>query len=129
NADGMSHSYEVIIARAKARDTGLPPEAFRWSAGNFYSYLVAKCYLWGDYPGCLHSMARAVTADFMLFGNRRFYLMGLKSLLRIITGTRGKPPGTDPDAPEKRQRSSWAESIQSRRWQDALDTTGALPKP
>jgi len=128
NAEGMSRSYQVIIARAKARDTGLPPAVFRWSAGNFYSYLVSKCYLWGDYPGCLQSMARAASADIMLFGNRRFYLMGLKSLLRILTGTRGMPPGADPDAPQKRQRSSWAESIQSRRWQDAVETTGALPK-
>jgi glycosyltransferase involved in cell wall biosynthesis len=128
NAEGMSRSYEVIIARAKARDTGLSPEVFRWSAGNFYSYLVSKCYLWGDYPGCLQSMARAASADIMLFGNRRFYLMGLKSLVRILTGTRGRPPGSDPDAPEKSQRSSWAESVQSRRWQDALETTGALPK-
>lgn len=127
NADGMGRSYEVIMARAKVRNTGLPPEAFRWSAGNFYSYLVAKCFLWSDYAGCLHSMARAVSADRMLFGNHRFYLMGLKSLARIVTGTRGLPPGAVPDAPEKRQRSSWAESIQSRRWQEAIATT-ALPK-
>jgi hypothetical protein len=53
--------------------------------------------------------------------------MGLKSLLRIVTGTRGQPPGSDPDAPEKRQRSAWAESVQSRRWQEAIATT-ALPK-
>ncbi|RYG15458.1 glycosyltransferase family 2 protein, partial [bacterium] len=117
NSEGMSRSYEVVMDRAKARNTGLPPEAFRWSAGNFYSYLVSKCYLWGDYSGCLHSMVRAVSADLMLFGNRRFYLMGLKSLVRIITGTRGQPPGStsDSDAPGKRQRSSWAESVQSRR--------------
>jgi glycosyltransferase involved in cell wall biosynthesis len=134
NAEGMSRSYEVIMARAKARNTGLPPAAFRWSAGNFYSYLVSKCYLWGDYSGCLHSMARAVSADLMLFGNRRFYLMGLKSLVRIVTGTRGRPPESNSGArladgaPKKPKRSSWAESIQSRRWQQATEETGVLPK-
>ncbi len=132
NADGMSRSYEVVMTRAKARNTGLPPEAYRWSAGNFYSYLVSKCYLWGDYRGCLHSMARAMSADLMLFGNRRFYLMALKSLVRIVTGTRGQPPGSGSPsadgAPAKRKRSSWAESIQSRRWQEAIEEAGVLPK-
>ncbi|MEK7950062.1 glycosyltransferase family 2 protein [Luteolibacter soli] len=130
NAEGMSRSYEVIMTRAKARNTGLAPEVYRWSAGNFYSYLVAKCYLWGDYTACLHSMARAVLADLMLFGNRRFYLMALKSLVRIATGTRDRPPGfADPDdTPGKPQRSSWAESVQLRRWHEAIATTGSLPK-
>lgn len=136
NANGMGRSYEVIIARAKSRNTDLPHKAYRWSAGNFYSYLVSKSFLWGDYHGCLHSMVRAVAADPMLIGNRRFYLMGLKCLIRIVTGTRGRPPGSDEtsddDTPaypaKKRRRTSWAETVQTRRWQEAIEASGPLTK-
>lgn len=134
NAAGMSVSYEIVMGRARQRNAGLPREVFRWSAGNFYSYLVTKCYLWGDYRGCLASMARAVAADAMLLGNRRFYVMGLKSLARLATGTRGRPPGSRAkpaaaaSAPASPRSGSWAESVQTRRWQDAIASEAGSPE-
>jgi glycosyltransferase involved in cell wall biosynthesis len=133
NAAGMSASYEIVMERARQRSSSLPREVFRWSAGNFYSYLVAKCYLWGDYRGCLASMVQAVAADPMLIGNRRFYLMALKSLIRLMTGTRGRLPGTVP-APDSSdaaapRATSWAETVQTRRWQEAIAAECSAPKP
>ena len=135
NVDGMSRSYEVVMARAIERNPGLGPEVFHWSAGNFFSYLVAKCYLWGDYRGCLRSMAKAVGSDPMLVSNHRFYLMGLKCIVRLLTGTRGRPPGSSNEsppavssAPARARRRSLAESIQARRWQEAIAEAGCISK-
>ena len=128
NASAMSRSYEVIMARARERMPDVAPKVFHWSAGNFYSYLVAKCYVWGDYEGCLHSIARAVLADPLLLGNRRFYSMGLKSLVRHVTGTKGRrhlkviPPRerSEPLAEDAaRARANWLENLQWKRW-DAI---------
>ena len=143
DAVGMSRSYECIMARARARTPHVPASVFRWSAGNFYSYLVAKCYLWGDYRGCLRSITKAIAADHMLIANRRFYLMGLKSVVRLVTGTRGRLPSgsedVDPDGapsgpapeatpgPTRRQETSWLDSVQLKRWNAALDADN-LPR-
>jgi glycosyltransferase involved in cell wall biosynthesis len=122
NAAWMSRSYEVMMNRARSRNPGIEGKVFRWSAGNFYSYLVSKCYLWCDYRGCLRSIAKAVMADYMLVLNRRFYLMGMKSVVRLATGSRGRtpaaiPPGESP--PVSSRSTSFTESIQSKRWKQA----------
>ena len=139
DATGMSRSYECIMARARKRTPGVPASVFNWSAGNFYSYLVAKCYLWGDYRGCLRSIVRATAADPMLIANRRFYSMGLKSIVRLVTRTRGRLPSASEDldpasAPSepppgraRRQETSWLDSVQLRRWHAALDADN-LPR-
>jgi glycosyltransferase involved in cell wall biosynthesis len=124
NFPWMSLSYEIAMRRARERNPGIPREVFRWSAGNFYSYLCSKCFLWADYPGCLRSMAKAISADTMLMSSRRLHLMGLKSIGRILTRTRGRLPepssSLSQSSPEARRRTSWSDSIQSKRWQRAI---------
>lgn len=124
NVGWMSRSYEIAMRRARARNPDLPEEVFRWSAGNFYSYLVSKCFLWNEYRDCLLSIHRAVSADPILLTNRRFHAMGLKSLVRLVTGTRRKEPEvqTNPAppvglAPPLARRSTWSEKIQAKRWE------------
>ncbi len=121
--DWMGQTYEITMDRAKARNPGLDPEVFRWSAGNFYSYLVSKCYVWGNYRGCLDSIFRAVSADPMLVINRKFHAMGLKSVIRLMSGTRGNIPssGNGSDAalaflPPGKSAASWSERVQAKRW-------------
>ena len=124
NISWMSLSYEIAMRRARARNPGIPSEVFRWSAGNFYSYLCSKCFLWADYPGCLRSMVKAISADTMLMSSRRLHLMGLKSIGRILTRTRGRlpEPAASPSesAPEVKRRASWSDGIQAKRWQRAI---------
>lgn len=136
NAAAMSRSYEIIMARARKRMTDVPTKVFRWSAGNFYSYLVAKCYVWADYEGCLRSIARAVIADPLLLGNRRFYSMGLKSFVRHVTGTKGRrhlKVITPQDRPEPSQGekaktgANWLENLQLKRW-DAILAADNSPR-
>ena len=133
--DGMSRSYEIAMDRARSRNPGLPPSIFRWSAGNFHSYLVSKCYLWGSYPDCLRSIFRAVTADPLLVANHKFYLMGLKSLVRLVTGERGQIPGRARDSgkqqvssPARSAHLSLSDGIQNRRWRKAVAEDGWSPK-
>lgn len=125
NAFGMSRSYEIVMARARKRMPDVPAKVFRWSAGNFFSYLVAKCYVWGDYEGCLRSIAKAVSADPLLLGNRRFYSMGLKSFVRHVTGTKGRrhlqviKPGERSEVPTEgpaKAGANWLENHQLKRW-------------
>ena len=128
NARGMSVSYEVVMERAKARSPEIPRRVFRWSGGNFYSYLVSKCYLADDYPSCLRSILKAVTADPMLLANRRFYMMGLKSLIRLATGgrsrkqtTAGKAIRGSGEVPAAKPKPSWMDIVQANRSQVILE--------
>jgi len=131
NAPAMATSYRTMMNRVRARNSRLEPAVLRWSAGNFHSYLVAKCFLWGDYRGCLRAMSSAVSADPVLLVNRKFYLMGLKSMIRLLTGTRppapwSKPSGTAESRPAVRpadapRRLSWADSIKRRRMQVLIE--------
>lgn len=135
NVDGMSRSYEIAMEGARSRNPALPPRIFRWSAGNFHSYLVSKCYLWGNYRGCLRSVVRAVAADPILATNHKLYLMGMKSLIRLATGKRGRAPGAAPGPVEgappaaaRALRSTFSEGIQNRRWRRALDEDSCSPR-
>ena len=134
--DGMSRSYEIAMDRARSRNPGLSPRIFRWSAGNFHSYLVSKCYLWGNYPDCLRSIFNAITADPLLVANHKFYLMGLKSLIRMVTGERGRTAGRASDsredpvpAPARPAQLSLSDGIQNRRWRKAVAEDAWSPKP
>lgn len=128
DASAMGRSYEIIMARARERMADVAPKVFRWSAGNFYSYLVAKCYVWADYEGCLRSIAKAMLADPLLVGNRRFYSMGLKSFVRHVTGTKGRrslaviPAQGSAEATQDTPRpaANWLENHQSKRWHAIL---------
>lgn len=123
----MATSYRTMMQRVRARNPELGRAVPRWSAGNFHSYLVSKCFLWGDHRGCLRAMIAAVSADPVLLVNRKFYLMGLKSVIRLLTGTRSrapwsKAPGEAPAKPAARpadppRRVSWADAIKRRRMQ------------
>ncbi len=133
--DGMSRSYEIAMSRARLRNPDLQAKIFRWSAGHFHSYLVSKCYLWGCYRDCLRSIFRAVTSDPLLGSNHKFYLMGVKSLIRILTGERGRVPGgpTDPSRsavafPARYVRKTFSDSIQTRRRRKALAEDALSPK-
>jgi hypothetical protein len=82
----MSRSYECVMQRARRRNPAVESLVFRDSAGNFYNYMLSRCYLSGDYAGCLRSMFRAVRADVPLLASRRTCAMAVKSLLRLAVG-------------------------------------------
>jgi hypothetical protein len=63
----------------------------------------------------------------LLVGNHKFYLMGVKSLIRLATGKRGRIPGGAGDSsglpapsPARSVRTTISDSIQTRRWRKAL---------
>jgi hypothetical protein len=59
----MAASFAVTMGRARQRNSDLPAATFRWSAGNFYVYLVGRCMRWGHYARCLRFLKEAVRAD------------------------------------------------------------------
>lgn len=87
NVESMSRSYECVMQRARRRNPAVDPLVFRDSAGNFYNYMLSRCYLSGDYAGCLRSMFRAVRADVPLLASRRTCAMAVKSIVRLAVGT------------------------------------------
>jgi hypothetical protein len=131
NIPWMSRSYEIAMRRARERNPGIPSEVFRWSAGNFYSYLCSKCFLWADYPGCLGSIVKAIRADAMLVSSHRLHLMALKSIGRILTHTRGRLPeaasSLSQSSSAAKRRTSWSDSIQAKRWQRAIGHEFSFP--
>ncbi len=127
NVEGMSRSYGLVMDRARSRNPGLPSKVFRWSAGNFHGYLVSKCYLWGNYRGCLRSICRAIVADPRLGMSHKFHMMGLKSLVRLATGSRGRlpqgatvPGGRASGAQAEAPHLTASDGLQNRRWQQLL---------
>ncbi len=88
DAASMAKSYEVAMQRAKERNPDIARAVFRQSAGIFYSYLVSKCCAANDHAACLRAMVKAIAADPKLIANRRFHRMGLKSLMRLLAGSR-----------------------------------------
>ena len=137
NVAAMGESYRITMDRARARNPALESSIFRWSAGNFHSYLVAKCHLWGDYPACLRSMLRAVLEDPILLSSLKFHLMAGKSLIRLLTGTRGQAPWSGivdaPPQPKQRKprprRQAWADAIKRKRMQALLDQDKSYRPP
>jgi glycosyltransferase involved in cell wall biosynthesis len=89
NVESMSRSYECVMQRARRRNPAVESLIFRNSAGNFYNYMLSRCYLSGDYAGCLRSMFRAVRADVPLLASRRTCAMAVKSLIRLAVGNGG----------------------------------------
>lgn len=86
NVESMSRSYECVMQRARRRNPTVESRVFCDSAGNFYNYMLSRCYLSGDYAGCLRSMFRAVRADVPLLASRRTCAMAVKSLVHLAFG-------------------------------------------
>lgn len=122
-AGGMSRSFQMVIARARQRNPDLPPSIFRWAAGHFYSYLVAKSYFVGDYRGCLVAARRAIATDPLMACNRHLQAMSLKSLVWLACPAHGaarraarQHSAPHMSRPGRSSRETLLARIQARRW-------------
>jgi len=138
HAEIMAASFAVLIGRARARNCGLPSSIFRWSAGNFYFWLVQNSYHSDCHDRCLRYLKEAVRADPALLLTTGVYRTFIGSLLNAIMGSRGKcsarelpslllekegkGPGMDSKKTGKRPFISNRifNNIQRRRWSAAL---------
>jgi glycosyltransferase involved in cell wall biosynthesis len=139
NVDTMATSYGVVMRRALERNADLRSSIFRWSAGYFYFYLARNSYVWGHYHRCLRFLKEAVRADPALLLKTSVYKTSVRTLFRIITGSRRKNSGrvllaspsdrkrkgTGVDFRKKKKRSFISnrifENIERRRWSAALN--------
>jgi glycosyltransferase involved in cell wall biosynthesis len=102
NVEGMAASFAITIRRARERNCDLPSDAFRWSAGHFYLYLMDKSYSWGHYSLCRRYLKEAVCANPVLFLKASIYAAFMRSVLNSIRGSTGKrPAGQVRPLPEK----------------------------
>jgi glycosyltransferase involved in cell wall biosynthesis len=129
-AGGMARSFEIVMARARARNPDLPAELFAWAAGHFFSYLVSKSYCVGDYRGCIRAAGAAVRSDPLMLCNRQLHALAFKSLARIAGGTHlarratsSRAPGPPPRPAAATASPTFLTRVQARRWQAALSET------
>ena len=87
NHAGMERSYVVMLRQARQRNPDLPSDAFRWSAGYFYQYIIEKCHVWGKHALCLHYVKKAVLANPILLIHLWIHRIFLESLFRVVTGS------------------------------------------
>ena len=135
--DSMATSFAVMMIRARERNCDLPSSIFRWSAGNFYSYLAQNSFHWGHYDRCLRYLKKAVHADPALLLTTGVYRRSIESLLNAIVDSRGnrsarevpsllpeekgKGPGIDSKNGKRPFISNRIfEHIERRRWSAAL---------
>jgi hypothetical protein len=136
--DTMATSFAVMMGRVRERNCDLPSSIFRWSAGNFYSYLVQNSFRWGYYDRCLRYLKKAVRADPALLLTTGVYRRSIGSLLNAITDSRRnysareepsllperKGKGTSTDSKKNGKRPFISnrifENIERRRWSAAL---------
>jgi glycosyltransferase involved in cell wall biosynthesis len=136
--DTMATSFAVMMGRARERNCDLPSSIFRWSAGNFYSYLVQNSFRWGYYDRCLRYLKKAVRADPALLLTTGVYRRSMGILLNAVMDSlgnysareepsllperKGKGPGTDSKKNGKRPFISNRifENIERRRWSAVL---------
>jgi glycosyltransferase involved in cell wall biosynthesis len=138
NAETMAASFAVVMSRARERNFDLPSSIFRWSAGNFYRYLVRNAYHWGYYDRCLRYLKEAVLADPALLLTTSVYRTLIGSLLNITMVSRGRhavgevlsllpeKKGKSPSIDSKKNgnrpfiSNRIFENIERRRWSAAL---------
>ncbi len=126
NAEMMTKSYEVVIARARARSPDLPKTLFRWSAGAFYFYLTSKSYQWGRYRWTLHAGVRALKADPILLLSPRMRRFTFGSVFHLLTHGRFRRTPIPPPSPidlipvpsegNTRRARDMIERVELRRW-------------
>jgi len=126
-AGGMARSFQMVIERARARNPDLPSCLFRWAAGHFYSYLVAKSYCVGDYRGCLAAARRAIAIDPLMACNRHLHAMSLKSLVWLacpdrlaVRRAQRREPSRPSEPSAARARMTLLGRVQQRRWARTL---------
>ncbi|MBV8174391.1 MAG: glycosyltransferase family 2 protein [Verrucomicrobia bacterium] len=137
----MAASFAVTMGRARQRNSDLPAATFRWSAGNFYVYLVGRCMRWGHYARCFRFLKEAVRADPVLLLSTNVYRALLKSLLKLIMRPSGNRPA-EPVRPRPKKTGEQAglnsekgrrfpfisnrlfEQIELERWSGALKDGG-----
>lgn len=135
DALSMAKSYRTVMARARARNSDLPPRLFSWSSGSFYWYLARKCHRCRNDRGALWSLTHAVATDPSLLANPQLYRILVRSTAHWLT--RGKlrrlsnrvPAGqtvTRP-APPASPRMTLYQQVQARRWSHAVNTVGLNP--
>ena len=136
--DTMATAFALMMGRARERNCDLPSSIFRWSAGNFYSYLVRNSFRWGYYDRCLRYLKKAICADPALLLTTGVYRRSIGSLLNPVMDSLGKCSArvVAPLLPEKRGKGRSMdfkkngkrpfisnrifENIERRRWSAAL---------
>lgn len=125
---GMARSFEVVMGRARQRNPDLPGSLFRWAAGHFFSYLVAKSYAAGDWRGCVRAARRSVCADPWMLCNRRLVEMAGKSVVKLVSPhlrEHARRAHGQPRQPASQHSTGMAERsmlarIQARRWESVF---------
>jgi glycosyltransferase involved in cell wall biosynthesis len=119
---GMDASFLFARRRARLRNPDLPPDAFRWSAGTFYQYIIGKCYAWGRPTWCLHYLKKAVLANPILLTHLWIHQIFLESLRDLATGSAKPRFNSFYTAKKSRLRflNTTFHRIQDARWSAAL---------
>jgi glycosyltransferase involved in cell wall biosynthesis len=63
NHISMARSWEIVMAEARNRHSELPPQLFRWGAGNFYRWLGLECLNHNQVSYGLYYLAIALIRD------------------------------------------------------------------
>jgi glycosyltransferase involved in cell wall biosynthesis len=66
SCESMAASYRLVVGDIRRRRPDLPHHLFRWSGGNFYSYLAGTAYGGGRRAEALKWIKEAVKADLWL---------------------------------------------------------------
>lgn len=86
DAASMTASYETMIRRAWERNPDIFSPLRSWSRSRFHTYLMNRCYAWGDYAHALQCLGRSLSFDPAAWLNSRSYRVGAGALLHLATG-------------------------------------------
>lgn len=84
NCDTMAESYRLVVEAVRRQQPDIPPELFRWSRGNFFTYLANMSYAENNHWEALRWVVRAAWVDPAALLSSYTVRLGLKSLLRVV---------------------------------------------
>lgn len=132
NYAGMARSYEIFLKRAREILPSTSEDVFRWSASNFYVYMLMKAYAEGHYAQVLSWLPRIVAADPLLLWVPMIYRVGVVSIAVVWFGVPWKPRkgrkrkerNRKSRAPWERKKGHWvlADSVENYRWSRVYPT-------
>ena len=141
NVAEMARSYDAVVDRLKREWSGVPASAYRWSEGNFASYLASQSYAGGRYAEALRWATHGLRVDpayalapytHRLIARSAARMVGGEPLARLIRQRRGPRPEFTLSEVDAEWMSSqwpmpWARSakpfdrVRTRRWNRLAD--------
>jgi glycosyltransferase involved in cell wall biosynthesis len=86
NHISMARSWEIVMAETRNRHSELPPQLFRWGAGNFYRWLGLACLSRNQVSYGLYYLTIALIRD--PSGNLNLWMM--RTCIGLLVGPRFK---------------------------------------